>query len=239
MAALIERWTPAGPIKSALELEQLEQEEARAAATVGSAMPLGLVCLAIALFTWSTVNANWWPSSAVIAAIPLLLICGGLVQFIAAMWSYRKGDTFGATWFGSLGGFFLSWSFYQLFNQLGILHGATDAAMVNGIMFGCFAYVALFLAVAALREDVASFLVLILLAASLGLLTAGSFLVGMPLLGYIGGWCGIASAVVAFYAATALVINSVNMRYVLPLGSPSAHESNGHRPHFVRQATAS
>jgi len=239
MAALIERWTPAGPIKSPLDPEQLEQEEARAAATVGSAVPLGLVCLATALFTWSTVNAGWWPASAAIAAVPLLLIFGGLVQFISAMWSYRKGDTFGATWFGSIGGFFTTWAFYQLFNQLGILHGATDASMVNGVMFGCFAYVALFLAIAALREDVASFLVLILLTASLGLMAAGSFVSGVPLLGSIGGWCGIASAVVAFYAAAALVINSVSMRYVLPLGSPGAHQADGQRPRMMRQATAS
>jgi succinate-acetate transporter protein len=214
----MERWTHAGPIHSPLALEDLEHEEARAAVTVGAAAPLGLAALATALFTWSTVTAGWWPGAAVVAAIPILFIFGGIVQFVAAMWSYRKGDTFYATWFGAFGGFFTAWSFYELLSQNGTLHGAAAATMVNGVVLGCFAYVALFLAIAAVRVNVASFLVLILLAASLGLMTAGAFVGGSGIVTLIGGWCGIVSAVVAFYAAAALVINTTNMGGVLPLG---------------------
>lgn len=191
---------------------------------------------------WSTVNAGWWPPAAAIAAIPLFLIFGGVWQFIAAMWSYRKGDTFAATWFGSMSGFFTSWAFYQLFTQLGVLHGVTDTTMINAVMFGCFGYIALFLALAALREHAASFAVLILLAASFALLMLDSFIGTAGWLSYTGGWCGIASAVIAFYEAAALVVNSVTMRRRLPLGSLSA---DGHVPgsttgaHVMREQVSS
>ena len=221
MTALIEHWTLAGPIKSALTLEQIEQEEAHAAATVGAATPLGLVTLATALFTWSTVTAGWWPVAAGLAAVPLLVIFGGLAQFIAAMWSYRKGNTFEATWFGSMGGFFAVLAVYFVLDQVGTFR-ATPVGAIDAVMFGCFAFIALFLAIAALRVNIASFLVLILLAASLALLMVDGFIGSKTVLGTIGGWCGIASAVVAFYTAAAMVINSVNMGPLLPLGTMRA-----------------
>ena len=228
MPALMERWTHAGPIKFPMTLEQLEQEEARAAATVGAATPLGLASLATALLAWSSVNAGWWANKSLIAAVPLLLLLGGLVPFVAAMWSFRKGDTFEATWFGSTGGVFSTVAVYTVLGRTGAFAGINNIAQVTGVLYGCFAFIVLFLAVAALRVNAASFLILILQAAAFALLMLEAFINTGGILAAIGGWCGIVSSVVAFYTAAALVINSVNMGSILPVGSLPA-DSQDHR----------
>src|SRR5947209_384530 len=100
MATMLERWTPAGPIRSPLTPEALAQEEARAAASAGEPAPLGLFAFAASTFTLSTVNTGWYSADSALYAMVPLVVFGGLVQFLAGMWAYRKGDTFAATAFG-------------------------------------------------------------------------------------------------------------------------------------------
>jgi succinate-acetate transporter protein len=100
----VERWTPAGPIRSPLSSEALAQEEARAAAGIAAPAPLGLFAFAAATFTFSAVNAGWFsPATALATMLPLLLF-GGLAQFLAGMWAFRKSDTWSATTFSVIGG---------------------------------------------------------------------------------------------------------------------------------------
>jgi succinate-acetate transporter protein len=222
MATVHERWTPAGPIRSEAPLDIIEQEETRAAASVGEAAPLGLFGFASATFTLSAVNAGWFPMATVIFAMPLVLIFGGIAQFIAGMWSYRKGDTFAATAFGSFGAFNTTYALFVLFSAGGLVKGPAAGTGVIGIFIACFSLIAFVLMLAAMRINWALVGVLFFLALTYGLLGAGEIAGAAPNLLSFGGWAGLISSVIAFYTGAAMVVNSVNKRVVLPLGAPQS-----------------
>ena len=220
MASTVERWTSAGPIRSQLPLEEIEHTEAHAAASVGEPAPLGLFGFASATFTLSAVMAGWFPKDTAIFAIPLVLVFGGIAQFIAGMWSYRKGDTFSATAFGSFGGFNAAYGLYALFTQSGLMPGLAAGAGVVGVFVACFSLISIFLMIAAMWKNMALVGVLFFLALTYGLIGAGEIAGVAPNLLAYGGWAGIISSVLAFYTAGAMVINSVSQRQALPLGKP-------------------
>lgn len=105
----------------------------------------------------------------------------------------------------------------------GAAGGASAAMVVMGFVFESFAFIALALTLAAARMN-------IMFSVWLGLLTIGYCLAGIPFLagavgtpgwsivGSIGGWFMVASALFAFYAGAALVVNSMWERTLLPLG---------------------
>lgn len=218
--AIAEQWTTAGPIRSTLPPETLEREEARAAASAGEPGPLGLLGFATGTFTISSVLAGWFPSSTVAFATPVVFIFGGLAQFIAGMWSYRKGDTFSATAFGSFGAFNTSYALYLWLKAAGLIVGPGAGLGVIGIFVACFALIALMLMVGALWKNMALVAVLFFLTLTYGLVAAGDIAGNASNLLSYGGWAGLISSVLAFYTAAAMVINSLAQREFLPLGAP-------------------
>lgn len=217
-----EYWTKAGPIVGdAVPESDVRQMELRAAATVAEPAPLGLLGFATATFTVSTVLAGWYPNKAVLLTIPILLIFGGIVQFLAGMWSYRKGDTFETAAFGSFGAFNVTYALFLIFMQNGTLHGAAGMANV-GIWIAAFAFIALFLSIAALARNLSLVAVLFFLFLTYGFI-AVAYLTGQVQTGgwtlRAGGWAGIVSSIIAFFTAMAMVVNSNFGRILLPLWS--------------------
>jgi succinate-acetate transporter protein len=89
---------------------------------------------------------------------------------------------------------------------------------VIGIAFLCFAYIGLFLMFASLRLNMTLVLMMLFLWLSFLLIGIGNLVEASGLV-ILGGWSGIISALFAFYAATAMVMNSVSERVVLGLGT--------------------
>ena len=78
--------------------------------------PLGLAGFAMTTFVLSVFNAGLITTSGVVAVVlPLALFYGGLAQFAAGLWEFRKGNTFGALAFCSFGAFWLSFAAYEKF----------------------------------------------------------------------------------------------------------------------------
>ena len=228
--AIAEQWTSAGPIRSTLPLEAIEHEEARAAASAGEPAPLGLLGFASGTFTLSAVLAGWFPKSTALFATPAVFVFGGLAQFIAAMWSYRKGDTFSATAFGAFGAFNTSYALYLWLKGAGLITGPGSGLGVVGVYVCCFALIAAMLTVAALWKNKALMGVLFFLALAYGLIGAGDIAAGASNLLSYGGWAGLVSSVLAFYTAGAMVVNSAAERVILPLGAPAMSKPAGQRP---------
>jgi succinate-acetate transporter protein len=222
MTQMAEHWTKAGPIKApaAIGVEDIERIETGAAASVGDPAPLGLLGFATATLTLSTVLAGWYPETTIGLSIPIVLIFGGVAQFIAALFALRKGDTFAATAFGSFGGFNTTFALLNLFQNGGLLAKGMNFGP-EGIFILCFGFIAFFLALAAMRVNAA--LVLVLLALALAYVCDGAaFLADKNAVWqHIGGWAGIVSSVLAFYTAAGMVINSSFGRMVVPLGAPA------------------
>src|SRR3954452_22629287 len=84
--------------------------------TIADPGPLGLAGFAMTTFVLSVFNANLITDQKLAAVVlPLALFYGGLVQLLAGMWEFRKGNTFGATAFCSYGAFWLSYAAYVKF----------------------------------------------------------------------------------------------------------------------------
>ena len=190
--------------------------------------PLGLVGFAATTFVLSFVNAGLVSESVLYAVLPLALFYGGLAQFMAGMWEFRKGNTFGATAFPTYGAFWMGFAFYVWF----FLPKITDASAANtatGLFLLVFTIVTAYLTVAAVRTSGAVLIVFIALTLTFLFLTIGKF-ANSAGIGHIGGWIGIITAILAFYASFAVVTNQTWKRTVLPvfpLNPPVPSEPSG------------
>jgi len=185
------------------------------AANLGTAdpAPLGLAGFAATTLVLSMVNAKWVDAGVVAAVLPLALFYGGLGQIIAGLLEYRRGNTFGTTAFTTYGGFWLAFAFYSWFfaKQAG-----THANTATGLFLLMFGIVTAYLTIAAMRISLAVLVVFVLLTLTFIILAIGA-LASSDAIGQVGGYVGILTAIAAFYASAAGVINTTWKRAVLPV----------------------
>jgi uncharacterized protein len=218
-------WTKAGPVVSHMPDEEITALEEQASATVADPTCFGLWAFATGTWMLGTVIAAIFPPTGYAAVIPSVLVFAGVAQFIAGLFAFRRADTFSATFFCCFGSFNAAVALGYLLQARGIMPTTGDAHVLAGFFLESFAFIALALAIAAMRRNQAWFAVL-------GLLFIGYALAGLPSLantttggwevvGNIGGWFLVASALCAYYTGMATVVNSTWKATVLPLfGAP-------------------
>ncbi|HEY0868823.1 MAG TPA: acetate uptake transporter [Acidothermaceae bacterium] len=189
--------------------------------------PLGLAGFAMTTFVLSTFNTNVLNPSMEAAVLPLALFYGGLVQLLAGMWEFRKGNTFGATAFASFGAFWLA--FYWLVTyDAAHLAPADQAHKAVGLFLLSWAIFTVYMTVAAMRTSGAVLAVFVALSITFILLAIGNFATGNTSKDWIhiGGWFGYLTALLAWYASFAGVTNATFAKIVLPTfpltGRPAA-----------------
>lgn len=99
----------------------------------GDPLALGLSAFVVAQTTLNLPNAHLVPPQATLFFLPALLVCGGLVYFLAAVFAFVRGDTFGLTVNGFYGGFFSSLFLFLYFESNGALKFGTAAPAALGI----------------------------------------------------------------------------------------------------------
>jgi len=177
--------------------------------------PLGLAAFALTTFVLSFFNADLAPKSGEVIVLPLALAYGGIAQFAAGMWEFRTGNTFGAVAFTSFGAFWVSlWFFNQFFAEEikdpGVVGHAVGLYLIAWGIFTTYMFVA------SLRTTAAVSLVFFLLAITFFLLGFGNRGANADVI-KLGGYVGLATAIVAWYASFAVVTNSTFGRTVLPV----------------------
>jgi hypothetical protein len=176
--------------------------------------PLGLAAFATTTFILSMFNAGLVSSAGEPIVFGMALAYGGLAQMLAGMWEFRTGNTFGATAFTSFGAFWLSfWAFVEFFEKQVPKADAGHAVGLYLIAWGIFTT---YMFIPSLRTTGAVALVFFLLAITffvLGIGNAGAHTGVIK----IGGYIGLATAVVAWYASFAEVTNATFKRTVLPV----------------------
>ena len=182
---------------------------------------LGLGGFALTTFVLSTHNAGLAPD---LTWVGLAFFYGGVAQFAAGMWEFRTGNTFGATAFSTYGAFWLSLATFVLL----LLAGKVPAADVSNDLawfLAAFAIFNTYMLIASTRQNMAVFLVFLTLEITEILLVIGF---GSNSKGTIqlGGWVGIITALVAWYASFAVVANSLRPTPILPVGRPLWSDSN-------------
>ena len=182
--------------------------------SVADPAPLGLAAFAMTTFVLSVFNAGLISDSKLQAVVlPLALFYGGLSQFMAGMWEFRRSNTFGALAFTSYGAFWLSFAAYVHFvaPTLGM-----DAGTATGLYLLGWTIFTAYMTFASLKVSGAVFGVFLFLALTFLALTISEF-GGSSTMGHIGGWLGLITAAIAWYTSFAGVTNATWKRAVLPV----------------------
>ncbi len=188
--------------------------------------PLGLAAFAGTTFMLSIINAGLVGVQHVVPGGGLLpmvaglaLAYGGIAQLVAGIWEFRTGNTFGAVAFCSFGAFWIS--FFFIVQSAGKNVGSVFFSGL-GLYLWMWGIFTAYMFIASLRTTGAVALVFLLLAITFLILGIGnSALTGTHNVTNgtikLGGYVGIATAIVAWYASFAAVINSTFGRVVAPV----------------------
>ncbi len=182
--------------------------------------PLGLMAFGTTTFVLSMMNANLVSFSKNLPVVLGMAIAfGGLGQFVAGMWEFRTGNTFGAVAFTAYGAFWIS--FYFLVQvQLPAIAKGGDAGAALGLYlwaWGIFTGVMFLCSFAAARAVSVVFILLTATFVLLGIGNSG----GDTSIIHIGGFVGLATAAAAVYTAAGEIMASAYGRDVVPLGRPT------------------
>jgi succinate-acetate transporter protein len=195
---------------------------------------LGLFGFAAATFMVAANVAGWYGNHTTTPLVlaPFAAVFGGIAQFMAGMWAYRARDAVATAMHGMWGSF---WIAYGILNILLAAHVLTppptwyhDSAF--GFWFFALAVITGSGALAALGEGLGLFSVLATLSVGSALL-AGALIYGSEGLATAAGWVLVASAILAWYVATAMMFAYAGGRVILPLGKYSKDANKpGGRP---------
>jgi len=173
--------------------------------------PLGLLGFATTTWLLSMHNAGWFTGDAMGMVLAMAFAYGGFAQFVAGVLEYFKGNTFGFVAFCSYGAFWLSFAFFVQFFATKV-----PGSFIAWYLFiwGAFTFVMWLASFGTNRALMSIFLALWItfLLLSLGIWAAN------PLYTHLGGYLGLITAALAFYLASAEILNETLGRSVLPVG---------------------
>jgi succinate-acetate transporter protein len=165
-------------------------------------------------FVLSMFNADLVNKGGEPVVLGLALAYGGVAQLLAGMWEFRTGNTFGAVAFSSFGAFWISFWALVTFFEDSIPPEAAGAAV--GLYLWAWAIFTAYMFIASLRTTGAVALVFFLLTITFILLAAGNSGDHANVIKW-GGYIGIATAIAAWYASFAAVVNSTFGRSIAPV----------------------
>jgi succinate-acetate transporter protein len=186
--------------------------------------PLGLAGFALTTFLLSAANAHWMTSATGNAWLGYALAYGGLAQLLAGMWEFRNRNVFGATAFSTYGGFWLGLALWVL---LVAPKAASPTAATHdlGWILLAFAIFNTYMLFWSTMVNVAVFGVFLTLEATEIILFIGFFGNNANII-KVGGYVGVLTALVAWYASAAGVANGMRGTPLVPVGralwSPAA-----------------
>jgi succinate-acetate transporter protein len=178
--------------------------------------PLGLAAFALTTFLLSAFNAHWTSgNSSGTAWLGYAFAYGGIVQLLAGMWEFRRGNVFASTAFSSYGAFWIG-----LFVWIRVVPNALAGTGHDlGWILAAFAIFNLYMLLMATQINVAVFGVFLFLQLTEIFLAIGNFTTNATI-GQVGGYLGLVTALVAWYTSAAGVSAGIGGRIQLPVGKP-------------------
>jgi uncharacterized protein len=179
---------------------------------------LGLYGFAGATFMVAALMAGWYGnlSTSPLYLFPFVAFFGGLAQFLAAMWAFKARDGVATAFHGPWGSFWMAYGLLYWLAAAHVLTIPTASFPELGFWFIIVAAVTWVLMLAATAENSA-------MVAVLGLLALGATFMAIFEFTTVGwlmtaaAYSFIVSAVLAWYAASALMLEGAFGREVLPL----------------------
>jgi succinate-acetate transporter protein len=180
--------------------------------------PLGLAAFALTTFLLSAANAGWMTKATGSAWLGYALAYGGFGQLLAGMWEFRNRNVFGATAFSTYGGFWIGLGLWALL-VAPKAPSAGAAAKDLGWILLAFAIFNTYMLIMATQVNMAVFLVFLTLELTEIILFIGNF-AGSTGTVKLGGYVGVVTALVAWYASAAGVSNGIAGKLRFPVGRP-------------------
>ncbi len=179
---------------------------------------LGLYGFAGATFMVAAHMAHWFGNTRTdLFLAPFAALFGGLAQFAAGMWSFKARDAVATAMHGMWGAFWIAWGILNIAFAAGWLTQPTGVFPALGFWFVVLAAITWIGMWAASAESKSVATVLFFLALGSTLAAIGE-LAGTEGLKLLAGWSFIISAIIAWYTASALMLEGAYGRPVLPLG---------------------
>ncbi|PWY97944.1 hypothetical protein BCV70DRAFT_213307 [Testicularia cyperi] len=203
---------------------------------IANPLPLGVFGFSTTTLLLSLYNVAVRDITIPNAVIGFALAYGGLGQFLAGLWEFASGNTFGATVFCSFGMFWWGYSMILIpfFGFVGTYNGqpgiyatgspfaAEEADAVGLFLWIWFGITTIYL-VASLRGSVSLFVLIFLLWVTFIMLGA-HYYTGSDALLTAGGAFGIATGFAGFYLGTASFLTPNNSYFTLPVVSLAKKE---------------
>jgi uncharacterized protein len=203
---------------------------------VASPWIFGLYALAATTFVAGTRLADWYGDAASGRLLGPFLVVFGLVQVVAAMWSFVERDELGTAMLGIWGAFWIG------YGALERLAGAANVAAPGGrapelafwfIVVAAITWAAAIAVAVTETRALTATLIVLALAATVGAIGDGAGSDGVRIL---AGWLFALAGVLAWYTSTALLAALTQGRELLPLGAPRV--SSAAAPDVPRPAPA-
>jgi len=166
---------------------------------IANPAPLGLISFASTTLLLSFVNVRTRGVTEPNIVLGMALAVGGLCQFLAGMWEFAAGNTFGATAFSSYGGFWFSFAAILIpgFNVATALGGTFQTALALYLStWFIFTFIML---LASLRSNLGLVLLFFFLDLTFLLLMIGNLFPAKTAIVKAGGAFGIITAFIAYY----------------------------------------
>jgi uncharacterized protein len=164
---------------------------------------LGMYAFAAATFIVAAHMAHWYGNAqSAIVLFPLVLFFG-LAQFYAGAWAFRSGDAVALAMHGTWGTFWTAFGILELLYATGRVPHPLGAFSELGFWFIAVAAITWGITAASREKGVTTLLALLAIGSTL---EAIAELAGIDWLRMLAGYFLIASALVAWYVASALIM---------------------------------
>jgi succinate-acetate transporter protein len=214
-----QQWTQGGPVRTIIESTEVQRLETASEAQIGDTGAMGLFGFGVGTTVIAWILSGWaaMPGS-LIAVVPALLVFAGIGQFVAGLYAFSRTNSWAGTAMCSYGANNVLVAAFIWMQAGGLIPSTGSNMLLFGVGLFCMGYISLALMVGALRLN----LIYVLIT---GCLVAGytlpgiQFIGGARELGILGGYFLLAASFFAFYAASAMVVNSTWQREVVPMMS--------------------
>ncbi|KAF8441244.1 GPR1/FUN34/yaaH family-domain-containing protein [Terfezia claveryi] len=190
----------------------------------GDPAPLALFTAALTLFIISLILLKTRGVTESSIVLVIAYSYSGFIQVLCGMWDFARGNTFGATVFTSLGGFWISFALFET-NGLGFMSAYTTQAELNsakGFFFISWFMFGVLCTLCTLKSNLATFLLFFVLDLTLLILAIAQFHQTSdgfpdPDLTHLSGVLGLITSATCWYNAMAGLLDKSNSFFTLPV----------------------
>jgi Cu+-exporting ATPase len=201
---------------------------------ISGASILGLFAFAGAAFVFGSRYAGWIGDRDIGMVSAMF---GGLAQLLAATWAFRDRDGMSTAFYGAWGAFWLGFGLVNFFGAVGLLPAPVrcQALPSMGFWFIVLAFISATCAAAGLAVNFALFLTLATATFSAALTAVGMLKMPAGTPTAAAGYLFIASSILSWYTASAMMLEEAFGRSVLPIGSFKARRKAEYAPPELKE----